>query len=167
MKIWGISLIALGAIVALVALTLMPSTVSTEEMTTLPYTGSVIGSGRYTETYNMPRAQLRELVFHSGGFVFLAGVLLFVGGALEELFKTAVGTGMRPLAEVSGDSSSTSEDPVPMARPSSSPAVLPPISDEALEAEALRNKEMMAWVFGTILVVSMLVFGLTQLYGPK
>lgn len=84
MKIWGLLLILAGATVALVALLVMPSTLSAEEMMTLPYSGSIVGSGRFTETYNLPRAQLREMVFHGGGLLFLSGVILFVGGALDE-----------------------------------------------------------------------------------
>ena len=167
MNNWGIALILLGGFAAIVALTVMPSTVSSEEMTTLPYTGSVIGSGRYTETYNMPRAQLRELIFHGGGFVFLAGILLFVGGALEERLTPVAGGGMQSLPETSTDGPGISQDPSSMAQPSPSPQIIPPISHEALEAEALRNKEMMAWVFGAILVVTLLIFGVTQLYALK
>ena len=161
MKNWGIALILLGGFAAIVALTVLPSTVSSEEMTALPYTGSVIGSGRYTETYNMPRAQLRELIFHGGGFVFLAGILLFVGGTVEERLRSA---GLR-LAEPMGSQegrNSTPDAPADATLPAA------PIYDfEAAEAAAIKNKEMVAWAFGAIVVLIVSVLVVAQLYGPK
>lgn len=85
MRIWGVICTIAGLAAALIALILMPSTISTEEMTTLPYTGSVIGSGVFTETYNLPRAQVRELVFHGGCVLFLAGVILIAVGRVGEM----------------------------------------------------------------------------------
>lgn len=168
MKSWGLGLIGLGAFIALVALVVMPSTVSTEEMTTLPYTGSVIGSGRYTETYNMPRAQLREMVFHGGGFVFLAGIVLLVGGMLEERIAR-LPRARSGAAHVTGDPAPSSFEPRRSNEANGSAederhAAAPVYDHAAAQSEAIRNKEMAAWVFSAFVVIALLVFSITQIY---
>lgn len=166
MKPWGIGLIVLGAIAALVALTIMPSTVSTEEMTTLPYTGSVIGSGRYTETYNLPRAQLRELVFHGGGILFLSGVLLLVGGMLDErlsaLFRPA---GAAAAVTPALASEGVTAEPATGGDELASAAAPIQAVDKAEEVDS--TLEIVGWVFGGFCLLMMLIAGLALAYGPK
>lgn len=108
MKPFGISLALIGAVVVAVAFFLMPSTVSTEEMTSLPYTGAIVGSGHFTETYNMPRAQLRDMVAQLGEVLFLGGCILFVGGVLDERLRggAAVAPAYPGDPEVQGDADS-------------------------------------------------------------
>ena len=88
MRNWGVAFALLGALAAIAALAFMRSSVSTEEMTTLPYTGTTIGSGRFVETYNLARAQLREMVFQGGGILFLAGIVLLVGASIGERLRS-------------------------------------------------------------------------------
>lgn len=159
MKSWGIALIALGAIAALVALIIMPSTVSTEQMNSIY--GTQIGTGSYTETYNMPRAQLRELVFHGGGFVFLAGILLFVGGTVEELLRGAGMWAGEPIGSQEAYSAA------PDAQADSAPSAAPVYNFEAAEAAAIKNKEMVAWAFGVIVVLIVGVLLIAQIYRPR
>ncbi|WP_179043586.1 hypothetical protein [Sphingobium lactosutens] len=146
MKNWGMGLIALGAIIAAVALFVLPSTISQEEMTTLPYTGSVIGSGRFTETYNLPRAQIRELALHAGSVLFLGGILLFVGGTLEERIR-ATGSASVTVDTEASDGIGQVE----------SVQAIPPYIHPDPE-EAARNKTIAAWVI-VISVVALAVVG--------
>ena len=142
MKLCGMLSIAFGALIALLALTLLPSTVSNEEMTTLPYSGATIGSGKYVETYNMPRAQIRELVFQGGIALFIAGTMLFVGGAIDErLRSTPIQSWQR------GSASPGSEEPD--TQPTSQAAVYPSINDD----EAHRNKMIMAAILLPVLMI--------------
>ncbi|MBG6116766.1 hypothetical protein IWY39_000570 [Sphingobium sp. JAI105] len=83
MKKIGALLIVIGALLAAIALLILPSTVNTEEMRLADF-GGMVGTGSYSETYNLARAQLREMIFLGGIALSLAGVLLFVGGALGE-----------------------------------------------------------------------------------
>ena len=158
MKSMGLGLTGLGVFIAIIALFLMPSTVSTEDMTTIY--GARVGTGIFNETYNLSRAQIRELVFHGGGFVFLAGILLFVGGTVEELLR---GAGLR-LAEPKGGEEALSA--VPAATADSTPTTTPVYNFEAAEAAAIKNKEMVAWAFGAIILMVAGVFLIAQLYGP-
>lgn len=82
MKNWGIALIIAGALIATIALFIMSSTVSTEDMRSLGDYGGLIGTGTYSEIHNLPRAQMRDMVFQGGCVLFLAGVLLFGFGHL-------------------------------------------------------------------------------------
>lgn len=155
MKNWGMVLAGLGLGVAFIALLFLPSTVSTEQMTTLPYTGSVIGSGRFTDTYNLPRAQFREMVFQGGCVLFLSGILMWVGGVLE-------GRLARTMAKSSDNAAKPS---LPEEQANQSAANGPDVShraqpvdrqlhdEAALAAEAARNKEIMAVGVGAICFV--------------
>ncbi|WP_313326068.1 hypothetical protein [Sphingobium yanoikuyae] len=140
--------IAFGALIALLALALLPSTVSNEEMTALPYGGGITGTGKYVETYNLPRAQLRELVFQGGIALFIAGTMLFVGGALDERLRSSHARSRRyehakPATEV---------------QPSSQAEVYPSINDD----EAHRNKMIMAAIMLPVLMI-IAIFIVTQL----
>lgn len=83
---WGI-VIGLGGLALIITAMFLPSTISNETMIDLPYSGASIGSGRYTETYNLVRAQVREMVLHGGLALMLAGVMLFVGGQIEQALR--------------------------------------------------------------------------------
>lgn len=138
MKNWGMALAGIGLFIALIAMLLLPSTVSNEEMRTLPYTGTVIGSGRFTETYNLSRAQIREMVFYGGGFVFIAGIILIVGGILEAAILAFSYNADHPRVA----SEYTESAPIAGA------AVQPTYDHAAAAIEGQRNKEIVAWVFG-------------------
>lgn len=150
MKEWGFGLIASGILIAAVALLLLPSTVATEEMINLTSLGSQIGSGRFTDTYNLPRAQLREMIFHGGGFVFLAGILLLVGGTLEDRLRDITGTSLAGATPAPSAAEGTAPNPtesVSYAR-----------DEAAANAEAAKNKVMMAYLFGGFCVLGLLLF---------
>ncbi|KKW92237.1 hypothetical protein [Sphingobium chungbukense] len=148
MKLYGILGLTIGALMAIVALTLLPSTVSNEEMTTLPYTGAVIGSGKFVETYNLPRAQVREMVFNGGLAVFLAGAIFFVGGSIGERLRQP--SHHAPSA-ADGDTPSIQTPPIPA-------ALDIPFSND----EATRNKMILAAIMLPIIML-VLVFLAAQL----
>lgn len=164
MKSWGVALTGLGAFIAIVALTLMPSTVRNEEMTTLAYTGTTIGTGRYSETYNLPRAQLRELAFQGGCALFLGGILLGVGGALEDRLR-AIGT-FTPAIGLLHDPVPPPVDGVTADTPALADRYQTARADpELLAAEAQKNKELLAYGAGGIITVLLLVLLVAWMYG--
>lgn len=145
MKDRGIACIVIGLVAAAIALFIMPSTVSTEQMTTLPLTGGVVGSGVFSETYNLPRAQLREMVFHGGAVLFLAGVILFAAGSLENRLRGF-----------------THELPN-LVRPSEAE----PIQERAIdfdpgEDEAAQNKRIVATAGVVLLVIIIIVYAMSR-----
>lgn len=149
MKNWGFVLIGAGALAAVIALLLMPSTVNTEQMTTLPYTGSVIGSGRFAETYNLARAQLRELIFQGGGVLFLGGCILLVGGVLDDHLHRIATLRFGDLAREPVSVTVAAEGDVATY---AAPAYTPDLE------EAERNKKIVAAVI-VIAVVVLVVLG--------
>ncbi|MFB0875480.1 MULTISPECIES: hypothetical protein [unclassified Sphingobium] len=138
-------MLIVGVVIAAIALLLMPSTVSMEDMTTLSYTGSVIGTGRFIETYNMPRAQLREMVFQGGGLLFLAGIVLLAAGTIQEALSALISRTGRGGGE-GDDAASESID-----RPAFPP--LPLDSDEAA-----RNRKIIAGLVVAV-VIALAVLG--------
>jgi hypothetical protein len=157
MKQWGFGLISVGALIAAIALFLLPSTVRTEEIITLSSINSQIGSGRFTETYNMPRAQLREMIFNGGGMLFLAGILLLVGGMLDDRLSQSAQSGEGP-----GGSTAALADADEV---TAEPKVAEFVYDGAgAEVEASKNKEIAAWVFGGLVVAGLLLFAMLSAY---
>lgn len=91
---------AVGIAAAAAALVLMPSTIQTERMIELTSIGSRIGSGSFDATYNLPRAQLRELVLLAGGFLFVGGCMLYGAGAVvAAVARRQLGTDASPSAD--------------------------------------------------------------------
>ena len=114
-------------------------------MTTLPLTGGVVGSGVFSETYNLARAQLREMVFHGGAVLFLAGVILFAAGSLEDRLRGF-----------------THELPIPVG-----PSEAEPIHDRAIhfdpsEDEAAQNKRIVATAGVVLLVIGLIVYAMSR-----
>lgn len=156
MKNLGGVLIVTGAAVALIALFIMSSTVSTENMRSLSDYGGMIGTGTYSEIHNLPRAQMRELVFQGGCVLFLAGVLLAAIGQIEERLAAIGfigGSDARAVAPPSAPivpfETATAEAETPNA------AYIQPDPDE-LAREATRNKLLIATIFVPIAIMGVI-----------
>lgn len=70
MKAWGVGILCLG-IVVLIGSLFMPTSVPAS-------------SGPYDQIFNLQRAYDRSLVFESGWFLILGGLVLIAGGAVLE-----------------------------------------------------------------------------------
>lgn len=145
---WGI-VIGLAGLALIITAMFLPSTISNETMIDLPYSGASIGSGRYTETYNLVRAQVREMVLHGGLALMLAGVMLFVGGQIEQALRDRA-LASRPL-------------PHAAAQGATEPAI----------ANAGEQKPISStgdYLFGTAIGITVILIGLVGLaiaYGGK
>ncbi|CAM5280164.1 Na+-transporting methylmalonyl-CoA/oxaloacetate decarboxylase gamma subunit OS=Sphingobium scionense OX=1404341 GN=GGQ90_002895 PE=4 SV=1 [Sphingobium scionense] len=153
MKYCGLGLIGIGFVIAAFALMFMPSTVTTPEMVTMPYSGSLVGSGRSTATYNMPRAQLRELVFHGGGMLFLGGCILLVGGVLDGRLRGNAAA--RPTVAERDDVAGTLAAPDQRSPVADANGHISPLPDEVE-----RNKRIIGGVI-VVGVIVLVVFGIT------
>ncbi|MDZ7895336.1 MAG: hypothetical protein U5M50_10485 [Sphingobium sp.] len=91
MKSWGIGLLCLG-IAVLIGSLFMPTSVPIERIDTLATTGARIGTGVVDQVFNLQRAYNRSLVFESGWFLILGGLVLIAGGAVLERVA-AIGAG--------------------------------------------------------------------------
>lgn len=83
MKSWGVGLLCLG-IAVLIGSLFMPTSVPIERMTALSSLDIKIGSGVYDQVFNLQRAYNRSLVFESGWFLILGGLVMIAGGAVLE-----------------------------------------------------------------------------------
>lgn len=156
MKQWGVGLTIIGAIVAAIALLLMKSTVPIEGMTTLPLTGDTIGTGRYSDTYNLPLAQLREMIFQGGCVLFLGGAVLLVGGTIEELLKTRFSTDARSVADLPVHTDSMQPSPEYVTE-----------YPEDVETDAVSSKMLARGLFGLIVLAGAIGLIATVMNAPK
>jgi len=86
MKGWGIALMAVGGLTALVAFFLETS------VSTTSYSGSLYGLSTTSDVVNLSLLQRQTLVFGSGAALFIAGAILLGAGAiLEQLGRAAAG----------------------------------------------------------------------------
>lgn len=160
MKNWGASLIVLGALTAAIALLILSSTVSTEEMRLADY-GGMVGTGSYSETYNLARAQLREMIFLGGIALGLAGVLLFVGGALDERLE-GLAFPLKNDAPVA-DIPTTDIADVPSVP---SPAYIAQDPEDEAK-DALRNKVLVSLIFVPIAIIGVILLIVAQNSGSR
>ncbi|MAM72586.1 MAG: hypothetical protein CMO29_02085 [Tistrella sp.] len=147
MKNWGIALIIAGALIATIALFIMSSTVSTENMRSLSDYGGMIGTGTYSEIHNLPRAQLRELVFQGGCVLFLAGVLFAAVGQIEERLAAIGFIGSGDARALAPQSAPIVPFETAMAEPETPQAAYIPPDPDELAREAARNKLLVSSIF--------------------
>lgn len=110
MKNWGICLLIVGLAMLAISLFLLKSTVSTETMSSIG--GTSFATGEFSETYNLPAAASREMVFHTGIAILLIGAIFFAAGAIEERLQSLFPPTLSPGAGISR-SADISDNPDP------------------------------------------------------
>lgn len=110
MRNWGIALLIVGTVVVAISLFLIKSTVSTEAISSVG--GTHFPTGGFSETYNLPAAASREMVFHTGIAILLVGAILFAAGVIDERLQSVFPPTLSPGAGISR-SANISDTPDP------------------------------------------------------
>lgn len=154
MKAWGIGILCLG-IAVLIGSLFMPTSVPVERMTALSSLDIKIGSGVYDQVFNLQRAYNRSLVFESGWFLILGGLVLIAGGAVLERIAAIGGGDTNDEAEPSrtvGD-----DDIAARAAAKASAAMATTISAHGADPHYDADRFMIRFVIGGFVAIAVIM----------
>jgi len=155
MKGWGITLMVMGALAAVVAMFLGHTVVTTlPDYSLTSITGTI--STSTSEVANISKIQTQSLVFGTGAVLFLAGAIFVAGGAIAEQLAA-----LAPPLVAEAPHAPAPSTPVPETPP------VPELSPEEQEARARRDNIVLWSMIGLVVAVFAVMLVITAFNSPR